>query len=101
MSWDKNQFKKYDTSEGYGNRRNWQNTFNNRMGFDEADAIIKNQKQTPWEILGLSEGATSADIKRAYRKLAMQWHPDRNPDKLDQAEAMMKKINAAYTILSN
>jgi molecular chaperone DnaJ len=53
-----------------------------------------------YEILGVSRNATKVEIKKAYRKLAMKYHPDRNPgDK--EAEEMFKKINEAYQVLSD
>lgn len=52
-----------------------------------------------YEILGVSKNATDADIKRAYRKLALQWHPDRN--KTAEATEKFKEINKAYEVLSD
>ncbi len=53
-----------------------------------------------YEILGVARGASEADIKKAYRKLARQHHPDRNPgDK--QAEARFKEIQSAYDVLGD
>jgi len=52
-----------------------------------------------YKILGVPRSATAADIKRAYRKLAVQYHPDKNPD--PSAEAMFKEINEAYDVLSD
>ncbi|MBL7078478.1 J domain-containing protein [Candidatus Shapirobacteria bacterium] len=49
--------------------------------------------------LGVAKGVTQADLKKAYRRLALQWHPDRN--KSPEAEEKFKKINAAYEILSD
>ncbi|MBI2617436.1 DnaJ domain-containing protein [Candidatus Gottesmanbacteria bacterium] len=52
-----------------------------------------------YEVLGVSKNATESDIKRAYRKLALQWHPDRN--KSTEATEKFKEINKAYEILSD
>jgi molecular chaperone DnaJ len=53
-----------------------------------------------YEILGLARNASEAEIKRAFRKLAMKYHPDRNPGD-PKAEERFKKINEAYEVLSN
>ena len=50
-----------------------------------------------YKTLGVSEDATSEEIKKTYRKLAFQYHPDRNPGN----EEMMKEINEAYAVLSD
>jgi molecular chaperone DnaJ len=55
-------------------------------------------KQDFYELLGVSKGAGPEDLKKAYRKLAMQWHPDRNPgDKA--AEQKFKDLSEAYDVL--
>ncbi len=56
-------------------------------------------KRDYYEILGLSRDASEQDIKKAFRKLAMQYHPDRN--KAPDAEAKFKEINEAYAVLSD
>ena len=56
-------------------------------------------KRDYYEVLGLSKGASEDEIKRAYRKLAKQYHPDIN--KAPDAEAKFKEINEAYEVLSD
>jgi molecular chaperone DnaJ len=53
-----------------------------------------------YEVLGVSRGASEAEIKRAYRQLAMKYHPDRNPGDAT-AEAKFKEINQAYEVLKD
>lgn len=53
-----------------------------------------------YEILGINKNASDEEIKRAYRKLAMKYHPDRNPNK-KEAEERFKEINEAYAVLSD
>jgi len=54
-----------------------------------------------YQILGVPRNATNDEIKRAYRKLAMQYHPDRNPEKEKWANEKFKEINEAYAILGD
>ena len=54
-----------------------------------------------YELLGLSQDASDGDVKKAYRKLAVQWHPDKNPDAKEESEAMFKLVARAYEVLSD
>ena len=62
---------------------------------------MSSEKKDYYEILGISKDATEKDIKRAYRKLALKWHPDKNPDNKKEAEEKFKEINEAYSVLSD
>jgi len=53
-----------------------------------------------YDVLGVKPSATEAEMKKAYRKLAMKWHPDKNPDDAE-AEQKFKRISEAYGILSD
>ncbi|MCY2688503.1 molecular chaperone DnaJ [Salinimicrobium sp. TH3] len=57
-------------------------------------------KQDYYEILGISKNATTAEVKKAYRKKAIEYHPDKNPGDT-KAEEMFKKAAEAYEVLSN
>jgi curved DNA-binding protein len=52
-------------------------------------------------ILGVPQNASDTEIKKAYRKLAMQYHPDRNPGKEKWSNEKFKEINEAYAVLGN
>lgn len=54
-----------------------------------------------YDILGVSKSASAEEVKKAYRKQALEWHPDRHQDDKEAAEKRFKEINEAYQILSN
>ena len=58
------------------------------------------EKRDYYEVLEIAKGASQSEIKKAYRKLAMKYHPDRNPDNAE-AEANFKEVSEAYAVLSD
>jgi DnaJ family protein B protein 6 len=54
-----------------------------------------------YEILEVKSTASEAEIVKAYRRLALRWHPDKNPDSRAEAEAQFKQISEAYQVLSD
>jgi molecular chaperone DnaJ len=62
------------------------------------EAIATNVKRDYYEVLGVVRTSTEQEIKSAYRKLAMQYHPDRNPES-PEAEEKFKEVTEAYTVL--
>lgn len=59
------------------------------------------QKRDYYEILGVGRGATDQEIKSAYRRLALQHHPDRNPESKEESEERFKEITEAYSVLAD
>jgi DnaJ-domain-containing protein 1 len=83
-------YKTYDASEGYGHPEQWKEAFFERLGVDKALEVLG--EDDPLQLLGITtEGFTWDDILKAYRKMMMKWHPDRNPGNKD-AHEMSKKL---------
>ncbi len=54
-----------------------------------------------YKVLGVDKKATQKEIKKAYRKMAMKWHPDKNRGNIKIAEGKFKDISEAYQVLSD
>ena len=59
-----------------------------------------NRKRDYYEVMGIGRAASDQEIKSAYRRLAMQHHPDRNPHNKEDAEEKFKEITEAYSVLA-
>jgi DnaJ-class molecular chaperone len=91
-------YKTYDVEEqGYGNTYEWKRTFYQRMSKEEAQEILN--EDSPYTILGIKQTASQEEIKAAYRRLAIKWHPDHNLGNEEYCKVMFQKINAAYCLL--
>lgn len=63
--------------------------------------MSSNGKKDYYEVLGVAKDAPDDVIRKAYKKLAIKWHPDKNPDNKQEAEEKFKEISEAYTVLSD
>ncbi|MEN5232443.1 J domain-containing protein [Sphingobacterium faecium] len=94
-------YKTYDTTAGFGNFKKWKSSFKERMTKDDAAHILKDSKDSPYAILDVLPNATYEIIKKAFRKKIREWHPDKNQDRVFEAEQQSRKIIAAYTHLTS
>jgi len=61
----------------------------------------KTQESNYYEVLEVNRHATKQEIKGAFRRLAKRYHPDNNPDKVKEAETLLKRVMTAYRVLGN
>lgn len=95
-----NNYKTYNPEvEGFGSPSQWRKAFNKRMSLDEAKNHVKDQN--PFDILEVANSSDWDTVKKAFRKIAMKWHPDKNPGNEKEANEKMQKILAAYTVIKN
>uniref|UniRef100_A0A8C4UKX2 J domain-containing protein n=2 Tax=Falco TaxID=8952 RepID=A0A8C4UKX2_FALTI len=52
-----------------------------------------------YKVLGLQKSASQDDVKKSYHKLALKWHPDKNPSNREEAEKKFKAVGEAYKVL--
>ena len=89
-----------DNFNGY-NRNHWQSNNSQRRRNSAPppqSQMGRSDQADPYAVLGVSRRATSAELKKAYRKLALKFHPDKNKEA--GAEEKFKQINEAYSILA-
>src|ERR1700734_2262436 len=61
----------------------------------------KGNQRDFYEVLGVARTASVEEIKSSYRKAALKWHPDRNPERKEAAEAKFRESTEAYSVLSD
>ncbi len=94
-------YQTYDTSKGFGSSKKWEQSFKARMSKEDAVRILNDVENSPHAILEIPLESTPEMIKKAYRRQISEWHPDRNPHRLTEAEEQSRKIIAAYTVLTS
>ncbi|KAK2717116.1 dnaJ homolog subfamily B member 6-B-like [Artemia franciscana] len=70
-----------------------------RPNENERGKATKKNTEDYYTILKLNRNASQADIRKAYRRLALRWHPDKNPDNQEEAAIRFKDISEAYEVL--
>ena len=86
------------------NRSNGKDHYSRRQNHSHREQPVSmvSTEMNPYEVLGIKPGSRMETIKKVYRELAKQWHPDHNSNRKFEAEEQMKKINEAYRqILTN
>lgn len=74
---------------------------------EEEEAVIDTERRETtsmgvdyYKVLQVDRSAKDDDLKKAYRKLAMKWHPDKNPNNKKEAESKFKQISEAYDVIT-
>lgn len=62
---------------------------------------MSQKRRDYYEVLGVTKNSTLDDIKKAYKKLAMKWHPDKNPNDMEMAKEKFREVSEAYQVLSD
>lgn len=57
---------------------------------------MSQKRRDYYEVLGVTKNSTLDDIKKAYKKLAMKWHPDKNPNDMEMAKEKFREVSEAY-----
>eukprot|EP00440_Ansanella_granifera_P038778 gb/GFBE01042077.1/.p1 GENE.gb/GFBE01042077.1/~~gb/GFBE01042077.1/.p1 ORF type:complete len:363 (+),score=119.18 gb/GFBE01042077.1/:1-1089(+) len=70
-------------------------------GLQVAGKAAKENKESYYDILGVAKDADDRAIKKAYREMALKWHPDKNPDNREAAEQRFRQVAEAYEVLSD
>ena len=78
-----------------GQKNGWDNFYE-----EFVKALDPRGEKNAYRVLGITEDATQEEIKRRYKKLAVKWHPDRNPNNKEEAQQKFMEIQEAYEILS-
>lgn len=82
--------------------RNWLLRLALTLAVLEPLACGGSQKEKDYyEVLGVAQDASESDIKRAYKKLALKWHPDKNPDQKETAQREFIAVQQAYEVLGD
>lgn len=96
--------KRYDPDlEGYGEPDQWRKSFSERIGFEEAQGILRKTERDARELLGVSVTASWGDVTKAFRRQALAYHPDRvsvTGMTVNEATEAFREIRAAYTVLA-